>query len=233
MAFVTFERMLFLLLLAFFFFWSVFYYLFAIEKPKLYYNRNSKISNFLVKECKELNSYYYPLFLCINGHINNFIGLALWSIPVLNWERTLNIELHDGGLVTVDIIGFKENLNDSRPVIFILHGLTGDSSDFTRYAKDALARGYRVACMNRRGHGKAILRNKILPATSRFEDVKASVDKIKSMAPNAPIFAIGFSAGSGYLSSYMSMEDPATNPLSAAAFVRYASHLQQNFWFSK
>lgn len=125
--------------------WTLYYFQEMPEKPKLYFNPDSELSTRLVSRCPSLHGYYWPLFWCTNSHINAFLGIFLWHLRVLKFEERLHVPLEDGGTVSVDLHGFhSRSKDDAAPTILVLHGLTGDSHDFTRFAKEANERGFRV-----------------------------------------------------------------------------------------
>jgi predicted alpha/beta-fold hydrolase len=115
--------------------------------PILYYNTGDPdaVSKKIVDACPSLHRRYWPLVWCTNSHLNAMFGVFLWHFGVVKYEQRILVSLHDGGQVSLDLLGFKFRAsNDTTPTLLVLHGLTGDSHDFTRLALEAVQKGYVV-----------------------------------------------------------------------------------------
>jgi predicted alpha/beta-fold hydrolase len=84
-----------------------------------------------------------------------------------------------------------------------MHGLTGCSDSMRSLCASALARGYRAVVFNKRGHGGVRLTTPKLQEFGCVRDLNEALDRVQSKFPSAPLYGVGFSAGSGLLCSYL------------------------------
>jgi len=93
----------------------------------------------------------------------------------------------DGGL----------HLPDDAPVVAVMHTLTGSAADFVELAREAAARGFRVAVCLRRGHLGVPLRTPRFNLLGSVADLDIHLGAIRRRYPAAPLFGYGESAGTG------------------------------------
>lgn len=119
----------------------------------------------------------------------------------IEYDREL-LELNDGGCVALDWALPKQQEADA-PIVVVMHGLTGCSASMRSLCASALERGYRPVVFNKRGHGGVKLWTPKLQPFGCVRDLDQALDRIQELFPNAPLYGVGFSAGSGLLCSYL------------------------------
>ncbi|KAI1377422.1 AB-hydrolase YheT [Hypoxylon crocopeplum] len=111
--------------------------------------------------------------------------------------------------------------DDSRPMLVVLHGLSGGSHEV--YLRHAIAplieSGKWEACVViSRGCARTKITTGLLYNARATWDVRQTVKWLKKMYPNRPLFGLGFSLGACILTNYLGEEGSAT-PLRAAVVV--------------
>ncbi|KAI1391211.1 AB-hydrolase YheT [Hypoxylon trugodes] len=111
--------------------------------------------------------------------------------------------------------------DDERPMLVILHGLSGGSHEiYLRYALAPLIEsGKWEACVViSRGCANSKITTGLLYNARATWDVRQTVKWLKKTYPNRPLFGLGFSLGGCILTNYLGEEGSAT-PLKAAVVV--------------
>jgi predicted alpha/beta-fold hydrolase len=103
------------------------------------------------------------------------------------------------------------------PVLLILHTITGTSRDFIALASLAAARGWRAAVCLRRGHLGTPLTAPRVNLLGCTADLRAQIAAVAARLPDAPLLALGASAGTGLLVRYLGEEGPASTLTAAVA----------------
>ncbi|KAK0619332.1 Alpha/Beta hydrolase protein [Immersiella caudata] len=112
--------------------------------------------------------------------------------------------------------------DDSRPMLIVLHGLSGGS--YEEYLRHAIAPlvlndgGWEVCVVNARGCANSEVTSGVLFNARATWDVRQIVSWAKETFPNRPLFAMGFSLGANILTNYVG-EEGANCPLKAAISV--------------
>jgi len=104
---------------------------------------------------------------------------------------------------------------DDRPMLVVLHGLSGGSYEI--YLKHVLApltgvdvEGKWEACVvNSRGCAMSKITSSVLYNARATWDVRQSVSWLRKKFPNRPLFGIGFSLGANILTNYIGEEGPS------------------------
>ncbi|KJZ75012.1 hypothetical protein HIM_05498 [Hirsutella minnesotensis 3608] len=99
--------------------------------------------------------------------------------------------------------------NDSKPMLVVLHGLSGGSHEVYLRATIAplLEGGKWDACVvNSRGCARSKLTSGILYNARSTWDIRQTVKWLHEKFPNRPLFAIGFSLGANILTNYCGEE---------------------------
>ena len=112
--------------------------------------------------------------------------------------------MKDKGVVALDwgITGIR-TLRKNSPILFVLPGLTGDASGMTFLCRLAVRKGLRPVVFNKRGHGKSPLTTPKLQSFGDPSDFRQVVKYVRGKFPGARLTAVGSSAGSGLLTSYL------------------------------
>ena len=107
----------------------------------------------------------------------------------------------------------------ARPVLVILHGLTGGSQEtyVQHCVAEAAEHGMTAVVMIARGCGGLALTSPLCFSAALTEDVKVAVRRVRQrVGMDTPLFAIGFSLGASILAKYL-CEEGANAPFVAAA----------------
>ncbi|KAL1972534.1 hypothetical protein VTN31DRAFT_6948 [Thermomyces dupontii] len=100
--------------------------------------------------------------------------------------------------------------DDSRPMLVVLHGLTGGSHEV--YLRAALAplvlegRGWEACVVNARGCAQTKIGTPILFNARTTWDLRQVVKWLRKTFPNRPLFGLGFSLGANILTNYLGEE---------------------------
>ncbi|KAK0652880.1 Alpha/Beta hydrolase protein [Cercophora newfieldiana] len=112
--------------------------------------------------------------------------------------------------------------DDSRPMLIVLHGLSGGSyEEYLRHAIAPLVLGdgdWEVCVVNARGCANSEVTSGVLFNARATWDVRQIINWAKGTFPNRPLFALGFSLGANILTNYVG-EEGANCPLKAAVSV--------------
>ena len=116
--------------------------------------------------------------------------------------------------------------NDSRPMLILLHGLSGGSHEiYLRHViRDLVPKGWDGdqdwdACVvNSRGCAESKITTHILYNARATWDVRQTVEWIREKWPNRRLFGIGFSLGANILTNYLG-EEGSNCKLDAAVIV--------------
>ncbi|KAJ5947143.1 hydrolase [Penicillium verhagenii] len=132
--------------------------------------------------------------------------------------------------------------DDSRPILLVLHGMSGGSNE--PYIQDVLAAvvaqegGWAACVVNSRGCANSKLTSGFLYNGRSTWDFRQVVDWLKDKFPNRPLFGIGFSIGANVLTHYLG-EEGRDCALKAAIMVsnpwklEVASHALRQSWIGK
>ncbi|KAL2197323.1 Alpha/Beta hydrolase protein [Corynascus similis CBS 632.67] len=112
--------------------------------------------------------------------------------------------------------------DDSRPMLIVLHGLSGGSHEI--YLRHAIAPlvldggDWEVCVVNSRGCANSKVTSGVLFNARATWDVRQVVKWARATFPNRPLFALGFSLGANILTNYVG-EEGAGCPLKGAIAV--------------
>ncbi|SPQ21951.1 89b5dc8d-18be-4aca-8569-8b15292d1f69 [Thermothielavioides terrestris] len=102
--------------------------------------------------------------------------------------------------------------DDSRPMLIVLHGLSGGSHEI--YLRHAIAPlvlnggNWEVCVVNARGCANSKVTSGVLFNARATWDVRQVVNWARKTFPNRPLFAVGFSLGANILTNYVGEEGP-------------------------
>jgi predicted alpha/beta-fold hydrolase len=157
---------------------------------------------------------FRPAWWCRNPHLQ-----TLWPVlfrrhlrPTLRRER---LEIPDGDFIDVDW-----TMNESGPIVILLHGLEGSSR--SHYARSMLAtlprHGFRAVLMHFRGCSGEPNRLARAYHSGETGDFDFLVSTLRARAPDTPLAAIGYSLGGNVLLKWLG-ERGVQAPLRAAVAV--------------
>lgn len=130
------------------------------------------------------------------------------------------MRLTDGGEIALDWVENKTTALSLKPLLFILPGLSGDSSAnyVTQQAHAALEAGFDCVVMTNRGlFGNPLLTPQAYSG-AWTEDLRQAINHVHKKLPQQPMVAIGYSLGSNVLVKYMAEEGNHT-PLRAGVSI--------------
>ncbi|KAL1869715.1 hypothetical protein VTK73DRAFT_2956 [Phialemonium thermophilum] len=121
--------------------------------------------------------------------------------------------------------------DDSRPMLIVLHGLSGGSHEV--YLRHAIAplvlgdggRAWEVCVVNSRGCANSEVTSGVLFNARATWDVRQIVNWARRTFPNRPLFGLGFSLGANIMTNYVGEEGSAC-PLKGAVVVGNPFDLQ-------
>ena len=198
---VIFLQIIFALLLIY-----ILYRLFLVTKPKIFMNKESKISS-IVNKMKTLK-YYKPTPWLVNGILHTYWGMFYKGHKILKTFRE-DIDFEDGGQVTIEHF-VLETTKDTAPILFMLHTAGGSSREScTNFAAiNFMNKGYRVIICSHRGCNGSKLKTKRLYDGSNCQDTHVIVEYISKKYPKAKNkFLLGFSLGSMVCARYATFYD--------------------------
>ncbi|KAK3373753.1 Alpha/Beta hydrolase protein [Lasiosphaeria ovina] len=116
----------------------------------------------------------------------------------------------------------KISSDDTKPMLFILHGLSGGSHEvYLRYAIEPLVTnggGWEACVVNARGCANSPVTSGVLFNARATWDLRQVVNWARKTFPNRPLFGLGFSLGANILTNYVA-EEGASCQLKAAISV--------------
>ena len=176
--------------------------------PKLYF-KECALNKHLLENCSALSRVYVPPWWMENHHAQTIIPTFLPK-PNVVFKREM-VDLEDGGVLALDWAQTgTDTLTTDSPVMFILPGLAGDMHGYKHLALCAADKGLRPVVFNKRGHGGCRIKTPKLQSFGDPADFKFVVNYVERKFPNASLTAVGVSAGSGLLASYLGEEREAT-----------------------
>lgn len=127
--------------------------------------------------------------------------------------------MKDGGITGLAWSGREENKeNHTTPIVVIFHTISGDEQDvknIVSYIKDTM-KWIAVVCI-RRGHGNLPLSKPQINTMGSTSDLSEQLEYIHKNFPDAPLFGVGISAGSGLLARYLGEAGENSRFLAAVA----------------
>ena len=123
------------------------------------------------------------------------------------YDRRDLFTLSDGGQIYLDYMGeFKTN--DSRPLLFVVPGLYGNSQSIyiRNIAKIGKQRGYDVVVINYRGLCGAKLTSPRLYCSYSYEDIQEPIVSLHEKYPEKKIFAVACSMGANILTNMIGIQ---------------------------
>jgi predicted alpha/beta-fold hydrolase len=93
------------------------------NKPRLRYADNEQITQ-MIQNCSNLSSYSPPPLLDWWGHVHTVLNhLVRQKKAVLHHATREILQLEDGGTVALDWLTTKPEMNSTRPIVILIHGL--------------------------------------------------------------------------------------------------------------
>eukprot|EP01134_Creolimax_fragrantissima_P005848 CFRG5848T1 len=173
---------------------------------------------------------YRPTFWA-HGNYAQLGLLVLWGKirGAAEFKRHV-INCEDGGEVAVEEYippHGSEELPQEAPVVLIMHTIAGKAQDESEFCKYAYSRGMRPIVLSRRGHFSPLVTPKFnfMGCTN---DTTLMVKYVEKMYPDSFLGAVGFSAGSGQVVSYIGRQNDI-GPVRAAVSLCPAYDMKDAF----
>ena len=146
---------------------------------------------------------YSAPFWLPGGHLQTIVAATFVRAPPIDYHRE-RWELADGDFVDVDWVE-PENFDDNTPIVVMFHGLEGSSQ--SAYAKSLMAetktKGWRGVVIHFRGcSGEPNRLPRVYYAGDTVE-IQQLLLRVREGAPQAPIYAVGFSLGANALLKWL------------------------------
>ena len=172
------------------------------NKPHLpnLYHKDSDLLRFVLSKVSRLNKPFMPCFWLQNGHIHTIFA-SMRPTKTLSFHRQY-FDLSDGGALALDWVE-NDRLAHSSPVIIVLPGLTGGADSVSNLCEVTSGRAYRTVVFNKRGHGDSVLVTPKLQGFGDPSDLRQVIEHLTEKYEHSSVCAIGISAGSGLLASYL------------------------------
>ncbi len=168
--------------------------------------KDSDLSRYILRNCERLSKPFVPPWWARNTHIQTILSTIHSHAKGVRFGREYLV-LKDDGTVALDWAIMEEpggrDLRDDSPILIALPGLTGDASSVSFLCKTALRSGYRAVVFNKRGHGGSELTTPRLQSFGDPSDLRQVIQHLKAKYSSAKLTAVGGSAGSGLLASYL------------------------------
>ncbi|WFD25191.1 hypothetical protein MNAN1_000157 [Malassezia nana] len=150
------------------------------------------------------------------------------NVDRVEYKRKV-IMVPDGGIISIDTapVSLAEpDMDDTRPTVVILHGLTGGS--YESYVRNCVSKlskpkeegghGMRCVVVNYRGCANTPLTSAQLYSACKTTDFSSALLLLTRMFPKSPMIGMGFSLGGAILAKYMG-EAGSRTPLIGAVTV--------------
>lgn len=189
-------------------------------ETSLYYKK-SRWSVVITKRCQRLAQTFTPTFWATNCHLQTLLPW-IWPQQALEFKREY-LQMADQGIVALDwlVMDDVHVLNKASPVMLLVPDLSNTSTEMSDMCAEAFARKFRPVVFNRRGHGGAPLSTHRFQSFGETGDIDEAIRFLHHTYPCAEIVAVGFSAGSGLLLSYLGEVGHASHLTSAVCVSPY------------
>lgn len=181
------------------------------------------------------DSYSPPLWLA-GGHLQTIVPYLLGAAPKMDYRRE-RWELPDGDFVDADWLIDEQGISvkdpsdtifvpdlkhETRPVVMMFHGLEGSSQ--SNYARALMAevkrRGWIGVVVHFRGCSGEPNRLPRVYYAGDTAEIQRFVEQVKTKAPQAPIYLVGYSLGGNALLKWLGENaDEASVMVSKAAAI--------------
>ncbi len=146
---------------------------------------------------------YVAPFWLPGGDLQTLYAVAFASNPSIEYRRE-RWELPDGDFIDTDWVE-PENTDANQPIVVLFHGLEGNSQ--SHYAKSVmeatLAKGWRGVVIHFRGCSEEPNRLPRVYYAGDTPEIERLLSRVRDIAPQAPIYAIGFSLGGNALLKWL------------------------------
>jgi predicted alpha/beta-fold hydrolase len=167
--------------------------------------------------CPSLARGCRPPLWARNGHTQAALSVIHDDrAPAVPWDLDQRLTVADGGTVSLQWSGL--DADPGTPVLVVLHTICGSGESLRRFVASMRRRlGWVVVVCNRRGHADLPLTVPRFNTMGFVDDLKEQIEVIQARRPEAALYAVGISAGSGLLVRYLGEEADASRFSAAVA----------------
>ena len=196
------------------------YYSNECQAPRISHADNES-TRALLAECSVLRERYWPSLCCLSRH--TAVLCVWWHDQRVKLGLTSHVEFDrqvmvhaDGGVTALDWLRTTapadplnpsaERLSEDAPVVIFCHSICADSDDdygLGGWLRAAQRSGWRPVVHARRGHGGLALRTPRFSALGDPQDFADALREVHARYPRAPLVAVGVSAGTGPLLTFV------------------------------
>jgi len=160
-----------------------------------------------------IKSSFKPVWWCRNRHLQTIIPSLFRKVtpPKLKRERLMT---EDGDFIDVDFCGEGE-----KPLIILLHGLTGSSQSnyILGLQNSLLEQGLRSVALNFRGCSGELNQTSRCYHSGETGDIHFLYRTLRAREPQIPIAVVGFSIGGNVLLKWLGEQGNALDLFAAVA----------------
>jgi uncharacterized protein len=157
---------------------------------------------------------FKPAWWLSNPHLQTIYPVLFRKVPSPATYRRERLLTTDKDFIDIDFCG-----EGDKPLIILLHGLTGSSqSGYIKGLQHALLKqGFRSAAMNFRGcSGQSNDRARCYHS-GETEDIQFVYETLRQREPDTPLAAVGFSLGGNVLLKWLGEQGQSVNLFAAVA----------------
>eukprot|EP01001_Neometanema_parovale_P006823 NODE_3166_length_1267_cov_21.944930_g3007_i0.p1 GENE.NODE_3166_length_1267_cov_21.944930_g3007_i0~~NODE_3166_length_1267_cov_21.944930_g3007_i0.p1 ORF type:complete len:372 (+),score=11.86 NODE_3166_length_1267_cov_21.944930_g3007_i0:64-1179(+) len=192
------------------------YYLTRVAgRPQIFVRPDCPFAS-VVHKCPDLVNTFYPTFWCAGAHAQTLVAVLGRNRVNVHYTREM-LAMPDGGSVALDWSRFERSVPGTTPLLIILHGVTGGSSEsyVTSMVAEANKNGWDAVVFNQRGCADSELSSPRAYCAAVSDDLTVVVTYIHQQAKGSPLLAVGYSMDANVLVKYLG-EAGASTPISAA-----------------
>ncbi|MBL8022102.1 MAG: alpha/beta hydrolase [Leptospirales bacterium] len=208
--------------------YTAYYYLRVIRRPVLHF-KNSSFHRSIIEQCPVLSEPYKPTFWCFNNHLMLLLFLFReFRAKPYHYDRIEQLKMKDGGTTGLAWSGMEESKKSRTPIVVVFHTISGDEQDVTSMVRCIRNLNWTAVVCIRRGHGSLPLSKPRFNTMGSTSDLTEQLARIQKQFPEAPLFGVGISAGSGLLARYLG-ESGSRGKFQAAVAISPAYDLEVAF----
>jgi len=160
-----------------------------------------------------IKSSFKPVWWCRNRHLQTIIPSLFRKVtpPKLQRERLIT---EDDDFIDVDFCGAGD-----KPLVILLHGLTGSSQSnyILGLQKSLLGQGLRSAALNFRGCSGEFNQTSRCYHSGETGDIQFLYRTLRAREPQTPMAVVGFSIGGNVVLKWLGEQGSALNLFAAVA----------------
>ncbi len=184
------------------------------RKPHVYCQHNA-FNRQIILSLRQLHQAYRPTPWLFNTHLQLMFLSARKKNAAQAYDRIEQLTMQDGGQTALAWVG--ADLPADTPTIVVLHTLTGSPQSMQELVVDLHRHtGWRVVLCVRRAHAGLPLTEPLFNIFGSEVDLREQLEVIHARYPNAALYGVGSSAGSGLLVRYLGLS--GADSLMRAAF---------------